>query len=50
MRDLLHIDDLVELIDEQLSDPERWNGSVGNVGGGRECSLSLREMTVICRG
>ena len=41
VRDLLHIDDLVELIDEQLTDPERWNGFVGNVGGGRECSLSL---------
>jgi CDP-paratose 2-epimerase len=49
VRDLLHIDDLVELIDEQLTDPERWNGFVGNVGGGRECSLSLRETTSICR-
>ena len=24
-------------------------GFVGNVGGGRDCSLSLRETTVICR-
>lgn len=49
VRDLLHIDDLVELIDGQVADPERWSGFVGNVGGGRECSLSLLETTEICR-
>ena len=41
VRDLLHVDDLVELVDEQLTEPERWDGFVGNVGGGREISLSL---------
>ena len=41
VRDLLHVDDLVELVDEQLTEPERWDGFVGNVGGGREVSLSL---------
>lgn len=49
VRDLLHVDDVVALIDEQLGDPERWAGFLGNVGGGRECSLSLREATEICR-
>ncbi len=49
VRDLLHVDDLVELVDEQLADRERWNGFVGNVGGGRECSLSLAETTAVCR-
>jgi CDP-paratose 2-epimerase len=49
VRDLLHIDDLVDLVDEQLGDPERWSGSVANVGGGRECSLSLLETTELCR-
>jgi CDP-paratose 2-epimerase len=49
VRDLLHVDDLVELVDEQLSDPEGWAGFVGNVGGGRENSLSLLETTEICR-
>ena len=49
VRDLLHVDDLVELIDEQLSDPEGWAGFVGNVGGGRDNSLSLLETTEICR-
>ena len=49
VRDLLHVEDLVELIDEQLSDPDGWAGFVGNVGGGREHSLSLVETTEICR-
>jgi CDP-paratose 2-epimerase len=49
VRDLLHIDDLVDLVEEQLADPEGWSGSVANVGGGRECSLSLLETTELCR-
>lgn len=49
VRDLLHIDDLVDLVEEQLGDPEGWSGSVANVGGGRECSLSLLETTELCR-
>ena len=49
VRDLLHVEDLVELIDEQLGEPERWSGVTANVGGGRECSLSLLETTALCR-
>jgi CDP-paratose 2-epimerase len=49
VRDLLAVDDLVDLLDEQLTDPDRWAGFVGNVGGGRACSLSLVETTAICR-
>ncbi len=49
VRDLLHVDDLVDLVERQLLEPERWDGGVFNVGGGRECSLSLRETTEICR-
>jgi CDP-paratose 2-epimerase len=49
VRDLLHIDDLVDLVDEQLGDPDRWSGAVANVGGGRDCSLSLLEATELCR-
>jgi CDP-paratose 2-epimerase len=48
VRDLLHVDDLVSLIELQLGDPSSWDGFVGNVGGGRECSLSLRETTELC--
>jgi CDP-paratose 2-epimerase len=49
VRDLLHVDDLIDLVDEQLGKPERWSGVVANVGGGRECSLSLMETTTLCR-
>jgi CDP-paratose 2-epimerase len=48
LRDLLHVADLVELIDEQLKMPERWDGVVANVGGGPEYSLSLLETTALC--
>jgi CDP-paratose 2-epimerase len=49
VRDLLHVDDLADLIDRQLADPERWDGAVVNVGGGRDHSLSLLEATALCR-
>jgi len=49
VRDLLHVDDLVELVDRQLRDPEAWDGFLGNVGGGRDISLSLIETTELCR-
>ncbi len=49
VRDLLHVDDLIDLVEEQICDPDRWRGVTANVGGGRECSLSLLEATEICR-
>jgi CDP-paratose 2-epimerase len=49
VRDLLHVEDLVDLVERQLLDPDRWDGVTANVGGGRECSLSLLETTQICR-
>jgi CDP-paratose 2-epimerase len=49
VRDLLHVDDLLDLIDEQLMYPARWSGETVNVGGGLDCSLSLRETTDMCR-
>jgi CDP-paratose 2-epimerase len=48
VRDLLHVDDLVELIDEQLLAPGRWDGVTVNAGGGAEFSLSLLETTELC--
>ncbi len=49
VRDLLHVEDLVDLVERQLLDQDSWNGRTVNVGGGRECSLSLRETTEICQ-
>jgi CDP-paratose 2-epimerase len=48
VRDLLHVADLAELIDDQLVRPEHWSGAVVNVGGGTSVSLSLRETTALC--
>ena len=49
VRDLIHVEDIVALIDLQLSTPEQWAGRLVNVGGGRECSLSLAETTALCQ-
>ena len=49
VRDLLHVEDLIDLIERQLLEPERWDGVTVNVGGGRAVSLSLAETTALCR-
>jgi CDP-paratose 2-epimerase len=48
VRDLLHVADLVDLVAEQLAEPERWAGVTVNVGGGPDVSLSLLEATALC--
>jgi len=48
VRDLLHVDDLFKLIDIQIHDVQKYNGGIYNVGGGRDVSLSLRELTALC--
>jgi CDP-paratose 2-epimerase len=49
VRDVLHVEDLCELIIEQIRDFERWDGWIGNVAGGFENSISLFELTELCR-
>lgn len=49
VRDLLHVADLVDLLEEQITDQASWDGVTLNVGGGREGSLSLLETTALCR-
>jgi len=49
LRDLLHVDDLCQLLAAQLA---RWDvvaGRTYNVGGGNAVSLSLHECTSLCR-
>ena len=48
VRDILHVDDLVDLVDLQIHNIEKFEGKVYNVGGGLENSASLLEMTYIC--
>jgi CDP-paratose 2-epimerase len=49
VRDLVHVDDVVDLVEAQLAAPAEWAGGVFNVGGGLAGSLSLRETTELCR-
>lgn len=49
VRDLLHIDDLFELLVRQLECVQDWHGEVYNVGGGQAGAVSLRELTQLCR-
>jgi CDP-paratose 2-epimerase len=49
VRDLVHVDDVVDLLDDQLLRPDHWDGLVLNAGGGRACSLSLLETTALCQ-
>ena len=48
VRDVLHIDDLVSLIDLQIHSIENFNNKIFNAGGGITSSASLLEMTKIC--
>jgi CDP-paratose 2-epimerase len=48
VRDILHVDDLCELICDQVRRLDFYHGRTFNAGGGRTNSLSLREMTAVC--
>ena len=50
VRDVLHVDDLHDLLTKQLADLHRHSRQTFyNVGGGMENSVSLRELTQFCQ-
>jgi CDP-paratose 2-epimerase len=49
VRDVMHVGDLYDLITLQMGELDRHSGAIYNVGGGREHSLSLRELTKWCQ-
>lgn len=49
VRDILHIQDLYRLIDIQVHQFERFNGTMVNAGGGNDSSVSLQELTALCK-
>jgi len=49
VRDVLHVEDLCDLVSQQLASLEEHAGALYCVGGGPERSLSLRELTHHCR-
>ncbi len=48
VRDILHVKDLYDLLVMQIDNIDLHNGQIYNVGGGKECSVSLRELTDLC--
>ncbi|MCG9878990.1 MAG: NAD-dependent epimerase/dehydratase family protein [Bacteroidia bacterium] len=48
MRDVLHAEDLLSLIDHQIHNLKMYNGKTMNVGGGLNSSFSLQELTKLC--
>jgi CDP-paratose 2-epimerase len=49
VRDMLHIQDLCNLIVHQVRHFDQWDGWLGNVAGGLDCSASLQELTTLCQ-
>jgi CDP-paratose 2-epimerase len=49
VRDILHIRDLSELLRLQIANLDTIDGETFNVGGGRQVSVSLRELTELCQ-
>ncbi len=49
VRDVIHVDDLFSLLDWQIQNFEQVNGDLFNVGGGIENSVSLLELTNLCK-
>jgi CDP-paratose 2-epimerase len=49
VRDILHVDDLAQLVSVQLDQLRALSGTTFNVGGGVDVSASLLELTAICK-
>ena len=49
VRDVLHIDDLCDLVIDQVLHPNRYQGHSFNAGRGTPFAISLRELTALCR-
>jgi CDP-paratose 2-epimerase len=48
LRDVMHADDLFDLVNYQVHNAEKVNGHIFNAGGGRDVSFSLTELTTLC--
>jgi len=48
VRDVLHVDDLADLIERQLQQSDGWRGEPLNAGGGAGNAVSLVEFTRMC--
>ncbi len=49
VRDILHVRDLYDLLILQLNEAAKFSGQVFNVGGGKQNTVSLLELTQLCQ-
>lgn len=49
VRDILHVEDLGEIVNFEIENIEKLSGETFNVGGGLKNSISLCELTSLCR-
>jgi CDP-paratose 2-epimerase len=49
VRDLIHIQDLISLLEKQIHSKSVFDAQTFNVGGGTRSSVSLLELTNVCR-
>jgi len=49
VRDFIHVDDVFEAIKLEIAEIEKYDGEIFNIGGGREISVSLKELTAFCQ-
>jgi len=49
VRDMLHVRDLYDLLILQLNEAAKFSGQVFNVGGGKQNTVSLLELTQLCQ-
>lgn len=48
VRDMMHVADLLRLVDQQIHQFSTFDGGIFNAGGGRDKSVSLQELTRVC--
>lgn len=49
VRDFVHVDDVFRAINMEIADIDMFDGEIFNIGGGRENSISLKELTAYCQ-
>lgn len=49
VRDVLHVEDVCDLVTTLVEAPNSWHGQAWNAGGGIENMVSLNELTELCR-
>lgn len=49
VRDMIHVEDVFDIINRQINSLSKYNKQIYNIGGGRKNSVSLLELTSLCQ-